>query len=125
MNSKIIIIGAGHGGLYAAKILADAGADVTVYEKSAFDKISHDRTDCIEVKLFKETGLPLPEGSYTGHCCSFVGPYTDEMMYIYTEEPIRDITVGRKAFAHMLINRAEESGVKFVFETEVEALIVE
>lgn len=125
MNKKIAIIGAGHGALYAAKFLAEAGADVTVFEKSEFESISHDRTDCIEAKLFEETALPWSEGSYKGDPCSFIAPFSEKMLYVYTEEKARDITVERKAFAHMLIAHAKEKGAKFEFGKEVESLIVE
>ena len=33
MSKKIIVAGAGHGGLTAAALLADKGFDVTVYER--------------------------------------------------------------------------------------------
>lgn len=125
MNKKIVIIGAGHGGLYAAELLSGAGADVTVYEKSDYENISHDRTDCIERKFFDEIGLPFSEGSFAGPCCSFVAPFSDEKLYIFTEEENRDVTVERRPFAHMLIERAKKNGTKFFFETEVEGLITE
>ena len=41
--SKIVIIGAGHGGMQAAKVLSAGGNDVTVYEKSTIDRLSRDR----------------------------------------------------------------------------------
>ena len=37
MSKKIVVAGAGHGGLIAAYYLAAAGYDVTVYEKKTGD----------------------------------------------------------------------------------------
>ena len=45
---KIVIIGAGHGGLQAAKELSKDGFDVTVYEKNSPEKVSYDWRDDVE-----------------------------------------------------------------------------
>lgn len=125
LNMDIVIIGCGHGALYAAAKLAENGANVTVYEKSSYEKISHDRTDCIEMKLFEDLGLPVSEGSYKGSPCSFIAPFSDEALYIWSDEEKRDMTVERDKFAQMLIDAAKEKGVRFVFETEVESLVLD
>ncbi|MCR5041882.1 MAG: NAD(P)-binding protein, partial [Clostridia bacterium] len=39
---KIIVAGAGHGGLVAAAHFAKAGYDVTVYEKNAREDLGYD-----------------------------------------------------------------------------------
>ncbi|MBR6940121.1 MAG: NAD(P)-binding protein, partial [Clostridia bacterium] len=44
---KIIVAGAGHGGLVAACRLAEAGYDVTVVEKKERNETGHDWHDCI------------------------------------------------------------------------------
>ena len=45
MSKKIIVAGAGHGGVIAAAKLAKAGFDVTVYEKQKRENIGHDWED--------------------------------------------------------------------------------
>ena len=124
LNKKIIVIGCGHGGLRAAMLLAEANADVTVYEKSAIENLSHDRTDCIEMKLFEDFDINPGDGSYKGSPCSFLAPFSDEALYIWSDEAKRDMTVERGNFVRGLIQDAENSGVKFVFGTAVEDLIV-
>ena len=125
LTQNIIVIGAGHGGLRAAKLLAAAGANVTVYEKSSYEGISHDRTDCIEMKLFKDLGLSVPEKSYKGAPCSFIAPYSKDALHIWMDEDARDMTVERDKFAQMLIDEAETAGAKFCFETEVQDIILD
>ena len=45
MSRKIIVAGAGHGGLTAAALLAKAGFDVTIYERNEEGKLGYDWTD--------------------------------------------------------------------------------
>ena len=42
MSRKIIIAGAGHGGLIAGALLAEKGYDVTVYERNIRDDLGYD-----------------------------------------------------------------------------------
>lgn len=125
LNKKIVVIGAGHGGMRAAKVLASAGADVTVYEKSARDRLSHEWRDTVESKLFTDLGIPVPEGSYKAEAVTFIPPFADTGLYIWTAEEKKDYSVRRRIFATQLMLDAEQSGAKFVFETPVESLIID
>jgi len=42
---KILVAGAGHGGLAAAGLLAKQGAEVTVFERGAEEGLGYDWTD--------------------------------------------------------------------------------
>ena len=54
---KIIVAGAGHGGLTAAALLAQSGYDVTVYEKNAREDMGYDWHDVFDVPSLVEAGL--------------------------------------------------------------------
>lgn len=125
MEKKIIVIGAGQGGLRAAKILAEAGISVTVYETSKREKLCHDRIDTVEQKLFTDLGIPHPEGTMDSDACSLVAPFSDKPLYVYIDPAVRDIYVDRRNFSAELAAAAEESGAVINFETPVESLVYE
>ena len=58
---KIIVIGAGQGGLVAAKHLKKFGHDVVVYEAESRENAAHPWRDDIRRAVFEEAGLtPIP-----------------------------------------------------------------
>ena len=54
MGKKIIVAGAGHGGLTAAGLLAEKGFDVTIYERGQKGKLGYDWTDIFDPLFFYE-----------------------------------------------------------------------
>lgn len=120
---NIVIIGAGHGGLQAAKVLAAAGHSVTVYEQSSIDCLSIDRYDTIELKVFDDLGIPVPEGSFKDGACGFTAPFSKKPLIMDLPPEKRDWTVDRRKLAPQLVKAAEEKGAKFIFETKVDSLI--
>ncbi len=118
---KVIVAGAGHGGLSAAIHLAKAGYDVTVYEAKKRDEMGHDWFDTVSATLFESAGLtPPPEGSML--------PFY-EMRY-FAPDMETSITksgtgggnrfIDRKVLIRHLLTLAEESGVKLAFEKKVD-----
>ena len=57
---KIIVAGAGHGGLCAAIRLAEQGYDVTVLERRQPEELGYDWHDAVPRRLFESAGLPEP-----------------------------------------------------------------
>ena len=57
---KILVAGAGHGGLTAAINLAEKGYDVTVIEAKDRDSIGHDWHDSMNMSAFDMSGVPRP-----------------------------------------------------------------
>ena len=117
---KVLVAGAGHGGLSAAIRLAGAGYDVTVYERQARADMGYDWFDAVGESLFRSAGLPEPpEGVML--------PFYD-MRYFAPDAEINMTKRGtgttvrfidRKVLIRLLLEQAEQSGVRLVFETGV------
>lgn len=122
---KIIVIGAGIGGLQSAKVLAEGGHDVTVYEKSSQGKLSYDWRDDVEYTVFDELNIPIPSDSRRVQNVSFLAPYSDKPLFIYQDEDKMEWGVYRHTFGDMLANRATEAGAKIIYDTSVDSLIIE
>lgn len=77
MNKKIIVAGAGHGGLVAAYNLALKGYDVTVFEKAERKDLGHDWLDTLGKYIFKDCNLPEPPEEVFGEyeTAVFNSPY--------------------------------------------------
>mgnify|MGYP004613186651 FL=1 len=124
---KIIVAGAGHGGLAAAAELAKAGYDVSVYEAKKRNELGHDWEDrfSFDLLLSAVNADKLPDSAwrYRGDC-AFVSPdYKTKVVINYTDENRQKI-MWRKPLINMLLDNAEKSGVKLNFETEVTAPII-
>ncbi|MDR2090836.1 MAG: NAD(P)/FAD-dependent oxidoreductase [Clostridiales bacterium] len=124
---KIVIIGAGHGGLTAAYGLAHGGHNVTVFEKKPKEKLSYDWHDDADPSVFKDLGIPMPpEGTYFRKREWSVNiPGTNEFMKLNQDPETLDISFRRRPLAHLLADRAESAGAKILFGTPVERLIAD
>ena len=122
---KIIVIGAGHGGLQTAKVLTKKGYDVSVFEKSPKNCVSYDWRDDVEPTVFEKLGIPIPQNSFRTDCPSLFAPLSDLPLYVSSEENTREWNLERTAFVHLLCDLAEKEGAKVFFEKKVERLILE
>ena len=123
---KIIVAGAGHGGLAAAIKLSKNGHDVTVFEKEKRENLGHDWEDRFTFSYLLDAAekSELPENSwrYRGDC-AFVSPsYKTKVVINYTDENRQKI-MWRKPVINMLIDSATEHGVRFLFETPVKKAV--
>ena len=122
--SRILVAGAGHGGLVAAAILSQAGFDVTVIEKRAEGTLGHDWDDRFTFKILcdilgiNESDLPADIWHYRGDC-AFVSPAKRKKVIINYSDENRQRIMRRAPLVNMLIENAEKNGVKFLYETEV------
>jgi flavin-dependent dehydrogenase len=124
---KILIIGAGHGGLNAAHGLSLGGHDVTVFEKRRREKLSYDWHDDASLSVFKDLEIPMPPtGTYfRKREWSINVPGTDEFMKLNQDPETLDFSFWRRPLVELLVKRAEDAGAKIIFEKGVERLIVE
>jgi len=126
MGRKIIVAGAGHGGIGCGALLAKKGYDVTVYEKNSREKIGYDWTDIFDKKGFFAIGMDMPDESLwrLKHDMTFFGPGMSTRLRQDTPVDELEIQMERRAIYDCLISYAEECGVKFEFETKVESPIM-
>ena len=126
MKEKIIVAGAGHGGIVAAYYLAKEGYDVTVYEMGSEGKLGHDQGDSIHLDGFEKSGIPIPKEWYVKRTpIAFCVPGTDlEPLVQADSSDAYNIEIDRNALYEHLIAPAVEAGVKFVYDCEVIAPIV-
>ena len=125
MGKKIIVAGAGHGGITAAALLAQRGFDVTVFERGEKGKLGYDWTDIFDPKALDVVGCPRPsEDKFEWKIdMTFFGPHTDDEHKIRQRVPNdpeqMEIKMERRDIYDLLIDFAERSGVKFVYGVNV------
>ena len=127
--SRIIVAGAGHGGLAAAAMLAEAGHSVTVYEQQKEEGLGHDWQDRFTFSVLAdvlgtdEAGLPDDIWEYRGDC-AFVSPAKRKRVVIRYTDETRQKIMWRKPILKLLVQNARDKGVRFCFETEVTGPVV-
>ena len=130
MDKKIIVAGAGHGGLVAAAKLAEYGYTVVVVEKSNPAEIGHDAEDRFDfANLTNICGISLdklPEDiwRYRGDC-AFVSPSKRKKIIIRYKGKNKQKVMWRRPLLALLMINAKQKGVKFMFDTEIISSIVE
>lgn len=116
---KIIVAGAGHGGLTAAYNLAKNGFDVTVYEKGERAGLGYDWHDAMNYDAFDKAGIDRPERELIrdGVQSAFENPSASVKLVIPYDSS--GFMMDRKVLLKYLIDKAEEAGVKFEFGCEI------
>ena len=125
---KILVAGAGHGGLSAAINLAKSGYDVTVYEKQKRDEMGYDWEDAIELSAFDFAEIERPDESIyiKSHHMAYMSPNGKHVLHMPYDKGIgRRVHMERKGLIKHMLSEAEKAGVKLVFETEIVAPIFE
>lgn len=121
---KIVIAGAGIGGMAVAGFLAKLGYKVDVYEKSeSLDKMRYDWHDDVAPEIFSELGFEIPDGSFPKNDWTFVAPFDASRQTMHTPVENRDRSIERRAINKMLFDNA--NGAEFHFGATVEKPIME
>jgi|LSQX01.2.fsa_nt_gb flavin-dependent dehydrogenase len=123
---KIIVAGAGHGGLSAAINLARGGFDVTVFEKNKRAGLGWDWTDAFVPSALPRAGITaLPDDDILEfRNAGFLPPSKKVMVNTDTGSNPTVKSVDRKILLAHLIKEAKSAGVKFEFSTEVNYALV-
>ncbi len=125
---KILVAGAGHGGISAAINLARAGYDVTVYEKQKREEMGYDWEDAIELSAFDFAEIERPDESIyiKSHHMAYMSPDGNHILRMPYDKGIgRRVHMERKGLTKHLFAQADKAGVKLVFEREIIGPIVE
>ncbi|MBQ1544698.1 MAG: FAD-dependent monooxygenase [Clostridia bacterium] len=133
MGKKIIVAGAGHGGLTAAALLAKAGYDVTIYERHAADNMGYDWTDIFDPKALDVVGCPRPEEVGLPWewkiDMTFFGPHTTQDKKIRQRVPDdpqeMEIKMERSDIYKLLIDFATGSGAKMEYGVNIKGPIMD
>lgn len=125
---KIIIAGAGHGGLIAGARLARQGYKVCLYEQKQRDELGHDWEDRftfdVLLNAVEETQMPQGSWRYRGDC-RFVSPSKRTNVDIKYNENTRQRVMWRKPLIGMLLDYADRCGVELNFGVCVNEPIIE
>ncbi len=121
---KILVAGAGHGGLSAAAILSKNGFDVTVVEKATREAIGHDWHDTMDIPAFKFADIPVPDEAHfrRGLNMCYFNPKKTARINMDGGPGVSSsdcIMIDRKFLINYLISHCEANGVKFIFGTEI------
>lgn len=122
---KIIVIGAGQGGLVAAKHLKNFGHDVVVYEAESRENAAHPWRDDIRRAVFEEAGLtPIPVSDCVQkNKWKFVSPDEKSTLRVPMTPPLEEIAIDRRYLLEYLLKECE--GVEVHFNSPVENLITD
>ena len=121
MGKKIIVAGAGHGGIAAAALLSKFGMDVTVYERGAEGTLGYDWTDIFSPSAWKAAGMELPprdKYEYKTNMTFYSPGLQIPLTQIIPEDEI-EMKMERKDIYNQLISHALKCGVKFVYDCNI------
>lgn len=126
MKKRIVVAGAGHGGLAAAALIAQKGFDVTVFEKKKETELGYDWTDIFAPGALGVAGIPMPEKdkfTYKDNM-TFYSPNCKRGLVQNVPVDQLEIKMERSDIYFLLVEHARKCGVNFKFECEVNSPLV-
>lgn len=128
MAKKILIAGAGHGGLVAAAYLAEQeGYIVELYEACRKEELGYDWHDTMKNYTFERAGIKEINKrdidyrkDYTFYAPSMATPIEFDI-----EKDSRELAIDRKVLYKYLINNAIEKGVHMYYSTRVDGPLLD
>lgn len=126
MQRRVIVAGAGLGGVVAAMKLAQGGVDVTVLEKHRESELGLDQVDSMDLAPMNYAGIEIPERYIkTKIPLSFFSrlPDAQPLSMSFREESF-NLRIDRKDFIKYLISLARKAGVNFEFGRDISAPLI-
>lgn len=123
--SKIVIIGAGVGGLSAAIKLGDIH-EVEIFEKNEKGSVGWDWYDDVRFDMFEKAEIPPLDARFYTQKGSwlFVSPDGESSIPVPPAKPMEEISVSRRGLADYLLNLAEQTATVH-YGTPVQSLVVD
>ncbi len=124
--AKIAVIGMGQGGMVSAIKLAEAGYDVSIFEKQSRGHVGYEWRDDIRADVFQAVDLPMPDESV--YCQKskwlFVSPNEEYSLPVPPCPPMEEISVYRTKLSEYFATQAEKAGCKLYFDSPVTSLVI-
>jgi len=127
MSKKILVAGAGHGGLVAGTYLAKKGYDVSVFEKLKREELGYPWDDMMNRDTFEVAGIAEfdAEDVILHPSVTFVPPSLKNSIKIEFTPDKANYEIERVVLYKYLLKNAEAKGVKLFFESEANLLLDE
>lgn len=112
--SKIVIAGAGIGGLVLAKELEGKGHEVVILEKNTLAALSFDWHDDVEFGIVPEFNIDLRKiKHYPKQDWAFLFPEVDEIIGLTIPDEKKDISIHRRDLSAWLIGELKEAEIQY------------
>ncbi len=124
-NARIIVVGAGTGGLSTALALARAGIPAAVVEQRKEDSFGNTWCNDVEVATFRAAGLPEPLDEHLAFGADhpyFVRSRDGRIEYRLDDLRLYPLMMSR--YQEYLKEQCRQAGVAFVFDTEATDLVI-
>jgi len=124
---KILVAGAGHGGLTAAAYLAEKGYEVEVYEKASREEMGYDWHDTIKNNTFDYANIDFDKKDvHLRKDHSFFSPSLKAEVEL-KDTPLNqaDYEIERKVMYNYLIDNAIKKGATIYYNRQVTAPYLE
>ncbi|MDD4316393.1 MAG: NAD(P)/FAD-dependent oxidoreductase [Clostridia bacterium] len=123
---RILIAGAGHGGLSAAAHLASIGYNVAVYEKQKRQHLGHDWHDTMTNKTFEYAGIEVYDERdiELRKNSTFFSPALRTSISFDIPDSEQEWEIDRKVLYKYLLDNAVKNGAKIYFEKEVQRPLI-
>ncbi len=123
---KIIIAGAGHGGLVAGAGLAAQGHEVAVFEKRPLQDIGYDFTDVFDAECLREVGIDYDISRLEKKAdMTFVSPSKRVSLTPHIPDAYAEYRIERRELYRVLLEHARRAGVRIAGQTAVRGFTVE
>ncbi|HRT82426.1 MAG TPA: NAD(P)-binding protein, partial [Oscillospiraceae bacterium] len=126
MKKKIIVAGAGHGGLNAAAFLAKAGFRVDVYEQKTEDEMGYDWSDTISRHTFEYMDFDDYDRAYLSPRLntSFYAPNLKTPVNVDFDKESTALDIERAALYKYLIRNAKDKGAEIHWGKRIDGPLI-